>query len=371
MPLPTFRRYVKSWRYERLPPDYRDSAPPKSGKVLALRIGVVVVFCAATFYVVTRIFLSLGPRAYNPLDDYQNINPSEITVDRHVQSSPSRRAVVSSLYSDGYAIAVAVLGHSTRSANVSARLLLPYLENQVSEKALCLTRAVGWEPYTVPLIPAPHGGKDIYPRFKDLYTKLNIWALDKKGIDSAVFLDADTLVRRNFDELFDSPFGFAAVPDVYGAGDAHGFRLTLNTGVMAFTPSSRVLESMRAALEVAVFPLGEADQAFLNLYFGGTCMRLPYIYNANLAIKARSPTLWARLKDEIRIVHYTLLKPFLHDANDSTDSVLALEEMERIMAQEAARYGGVYAEEFRWWKEAYEDMLDVKGHEIRACFKLQ
>jgi hypothetical protein len=73
MPLPTFRRYVKSWRYERLPPDYRDSAPPKSGKVLALRIGVVVAFCAATFYVVTRIFLSLGPRAYNPLDDYQNM----------------------------------------------------------------------------------------------------------------------------------------------------------------------------------------------------------------------------------------------------------------------------------------------------------
>ncbi|KAJ7200899.1 glycosyltransferase family 8 protein [Mycena rebaudengoi] len=329
MPLPTFRRYVKSWRYERLPPDYRDSAPPKSGKVLALRIGVVVAFCAATIYVVTRIFLSLGPRAYNPLDDYQNINPFETTVHTHIQSPPSRRAVVSSLYSDGYAIAVAVLGHSVRSANTFT------------------------------------------PRFKDLYTKLNIWALDKKGIDSAVFLDADTLVRRNFDELFDSPFGFAAVPDVYSAGDAHGFRLTLNTGVMAFTPSSRVLESMRAALEVAVFPLGEADQAFLNLYFGGTCIRLPYIYNANLAIKARSPTLWARLKDEIRIVHYTLLKPFLHDANDSTDSVLALEEMERIMAQEAARYGGVYAEEFRWWKEAYEDMLDVKGHEIRVCFKLQ
>ncbi|KAJ7284169.1 glycosyltransferase family 8 protein [Mycena rebaudengoi] len=364
MPLPTFRRYVKSWRYERLPPDYR---PSKSGKILTLRIGVVVAFCAATFYTVTKIFSSRS-RPYNPMDNYQNINPFETTVHTHIQSPPSRRAVVSSLYSDGYAIAVAVLGHSARSANVSARLLLPYLENQVSEKALCIARAVGWEPYAVPLIPPPHGGKDIYPRFKDQYTKLNIWALDKMGVDSAVYLDADTLVRRSFDELFDSPFEFAAVPDVANADSPRGFSIMFNAGVLVFHPSSAVLDSMRAVLEVAVFPLGEAEQAFLNLYFGGTCMRLPYIYNAALGIKARSPTLWARLKDEIRIVHYDQIKPFLHDANKATDSILSLEEVERLLDYGATRVDGLYAEEFRWWKDTYEGMLDVKGHKIRACY---
>lgn len=156
------------------------------------------------------------------------------------RSPASRRAVVSSLYSDDFAIAVAVVGHSTRSVNVSARLLLPYLEKKVSEKALCIARATGWEPYPVPSVPPPHGGKGIHPRFGDQYTKLNIWKLDQMGIDSAVYLDADTLVRRNFEELFDNPFNFAAVPDVYGAGDPRGFSLTFNAGVLAYRPSSAV-----------------------------------------------------------------------------------------------------------------------------------
>ncbi|KAJ7769149.1 nucleotide-diphospho-sugar transferase, partial [Mycena maculata] len=186
------------------------------------------------------------------------------------------RAVVSSLYSDGYAVAMAVVGHSARSANVTGRLLLPYLENQVSNKTLCIVCAIGWELYPVPLIPSPHDGKGIYRKFMDQYTKLNVWTLDNKmGIDSAVYLNADALVHRNFDELFANPFNFAAVPNVYTGK----FSLLFNAGVLAYWPSSTVTE----------YPLAEAEQAFLNLYFGGTCMLLPYIYNANLAIKGQSP----------------------------------------------------------------------------------
>ena len=34
-------------------------------------------------------------------------------------------------------------------------------------------------------------------------------------------------------------------------------------------------------------------------------MRLPYAYNANLAIKKRSLAPWDALKGEMRVVHYT------------------------------------------------------------------
>ncbi|KAJ7284176.1 glycosyltransferase family 8 protein [Mycena rebaudengoi] len=364
MPPSFFMRLFDGSRYERLPTD-REDRPAKRAH-LKLRIVGALVLGAIVVWTLTRIFNPSRP--YNPLDDYQNINPAPITVDDGERSPPpSRRAVVSSLYSDGFALAVAVLGHSTQSANVSARLFLPYLENQVSEKALCLTRAVGWEPYVVPLIRPPHDGQGIHQRFKDQYTKLNIWALDKKGIDSAVYLDADTLVRRNFDELFESPFAFAAVPDVYGAGDPRGFSLTFNAGVLAFKPSSRVLEGMLSMLEVAVFPLEQAEQAFLNLYFGGTAMRLPYAYNANLSIKARSPVLWERLKDEMRVVHYTGVKPFLHETV-SENVVLSPAQAEEAMTQAETRGGGLFAQEVRWWREAYERMMEVKGREIRACY---
>jgi glycogenin glucosyltransferase len=59
----------------------------------------------------------------------------------------------------------------------------------------------------------------------------------------------------------------------------------------------------------------QAEQASLNLYFGGSALRLSYVYNVNLAIKSRSPVLWNGLVDEMRIVHYTVVKPFLHNGH--------------------------------------------------------
>lgn len=75
MSFPSCRRYVKSWRYERLPSDYRDS-PPQQKWIkwqIVWRIAVVVVLCAGAFCVVTRVFFPRALSAYNPLDDYQNM----------------------------------------------------------------------------------------------------------------------------------------------------------------------------------------------------------------------------------------------------------------------------------------------------------
>ena len=77
-------------------------------------------------------------------------------------------------------------------------------------------------------------------------------------IERLVYLDADTLVQQNFDELFDSPFNFAAVPDMYGT---KGFAITFNTGVLALKPDSAVLEN-KQTFETADYPPGEADQSF-------------------------------------------------------------------------------------------------------------
>jgi hypothetical protein len=276
---------------------------------------------------------------------------------------------VSSLYSDSYAVAVAVLGHSIHSANVRARLILPYIEG-VSPRALCIARSVGWEPEEVPLVPPPHNGKGVYYRFVDQYSKLNIWSFDKLGVERLVYLDADTLVRRNFDELFDSPFNFGAVPDVWSAGDPRGFGITFNAGVLALHTSTEVLEDMKRKIETAQYPLGQAEQAFLNLYFGPNCVRLPYAYNANLAIKNRSPELWRGMKEEMRIVHYTLLKPFLDDSRPAgSEPILTPDEMSEAVRQAAMLHDGLYAEEVGWWREAYERMMHDKGDEIATCLR--
>ncbi|RDB17126.1 Inositol phosphorylceramide glucuronosyltransferase 1 [Hypsizygus marmoreus] len=304
---------------------------------------------------------------FSPLNNFQYLNPPPLV---HIPStrpstSSEKRAIVSTLYSDSYVIGVAVLGHSIRKSNVTARLLLPYLDGRISDEALCVVRTAGWEPIVVPFIPPPHNGKGIYYRFHDQYTKLNIWGLDKMGVEQAIYLDADTLVRRNFDELFDIPFNFAAVPDIYG--DRRGFTVNFNAGVLVFRPSTEVLNVMKEKIETATFPLDQAEQSFLNLFFAANVLRLPYAYNANLALKKSSPALWAGMKDEIRIVHYTLTKPFVDEHRGDTPRLLGEEEQRRLIDRAAEQRDGLFAEEVGWWREAYNQMMADERGKMEAC----
>ncbi|KAF4604334.1 hypothetical protein EYR40_001513 [Pleurotus pulmonarius] len=301
------------------------------------------------------------------MDDYQMINPFPVVHDRSndTQPDPNTFAVVSTLYSNNYAISTAVLAHSIRSVNSTARLVLLYIDGQVSPEALCMSRAAGWELLAVPRIAPPQGGKGVYYRFLDQYTKLNIWGLDKHGIDRLVYLDADTLVRRNFDELFDLPFNFAAVPDVYGPESVRGFSLTFNAGVMAIRTSSAVLEHMKKKIGTARYPIGQAEQAFLNLYFGAKAARLPYIYNALLSIKRRSPVVWEELKRDLSVVHYTDWKPFLLESQPG-EKILTSEETETAM-EIAQRDHEQWAEEFGWWRAAYHSLIRERGSDLSKC----
>ena len=156
--------------------------------------------------------------------------------------------------------------------------------------------------------------------------------------------------------------------DVYGAGDPRGFSVTFNAGVLAFRPSTAVFEDMKLKVETASYPLKQAEQAFLNLYYAGKGLRLPLVYNSNLAIKQRSPVLWDAIKDEMRIVHYTSVKPFLDDTRSSSTILTPDEQMEAIRLA-MRRENGFYTEEVGWWREAFEHMQSDKGREIAACLE--
>jgi glycogenin glucosyltransferase len=214
------------------------------------------------------------------------------------------------------------------------------------------------------LIPPPHNGKGIGYRFGDQYTKLHLWSLDALlGVNRVVYLDADTLVRRNFDELFDLPFPFAAVPDVY---EKWGFKLVFNAGVLVLHPNHTTYESVLSQIAEARYPPGEAEQAFLNLYFGADVVRLPYLYNANLAIRERSPSLWEAMRDEIRIVHYTSPKPFPKDGKNMVDGAA----LERSVDKARRAHGGVHAEAIDWWMGAYIQFREQNRGVLDKCDRL-
>ena len=213
-------------------------------------------------------------------------------------------------------------------------------------------------------IPPPDGGKGIFWRFLDQYTKLRIWTLDKPptSLKSIVYLDADTLVKRNFDELFDIPFVFAATPDVYL--DIRGFGLGFNAGVLAIKPNSNVFDDMVAKISRKDYKHNEAEQGFLNLYYGQQAIRLPHVYNGNLAIKGKSREYWDAIQDQMRIVHFTLTKPFdIVPKCGGNDEGCTLEEIwdtkRHKMSVEVAKAdrSGDYKEEIEWWEGVYDEMM--------------
>ncbi|RPD71927.1 nucleotide-diphospho-sugar transferase [Lentinus tigrinus ALCF2SS1-7] len=301
-----------------------------------------------------------------PLDNYQPLNTHPI-VDETALSvfkppNSQDNAVVTGLYTDAFASAVATLGHTLNVANSSAARLLFYLPDKISKRALCIATVSGWEPIPIERIAPPFKG--VGRHFLDQYSKLHLWTLDQRGYKSVLYIDADALVRRNFDELFRLPHTFGAVPDVYTT--AQGYTTAFNAGVMFLRPDSELFNDMVAKIATARYPAEQAEQAFLNLYFGAEAVRLPYAYNANLAIKGRTPALWDALQDEMRIMHFTMAKPFLQ--GDYAE--VPLNQLERN-AEKVARKKSTYKREIVEWLEAWHETRRVYRSKIDRCDALR
>ena len=271
------------------------------------------------------------------------------------------KAIVTSLYTDAYGVAVSALGHSISKTSTNARKIVLYLPEKVSNYTLCRVKSAGWELFPAEYIPPPDGGKDIFWRFLDQYTKLRIWTLDRPptSLKSIVYLDADTLVRRNFDELFDIPFVFSASPDVYL--DNRGFSIGFNAGVLAIKPNSTVFDDMISKISSRDYKHNDAEQGFLNLYYGQQAIRLPHVYNGNLAIKTKSRQYWDAIQDQMRIVHFTLTKPFdiAPKCGDSCtmQEIWDTERHKTYVETAKADRDGNFREEIEWWESVYDEML--------------
>jgi glycogenin glucosyltransferase len=105
------------------------------------------------------------------------------------------------------------------------------------------------------------------------FTKLHCWRLTQ--YTKAVFLDADTLVVQNSDDLFERE-EFSAAPDI-------GWPDMFNSGVFVFRPCEETYQRLiEFAMSHGSFDGG--DQGLLNEFFSGWSQgearfRLPFVYN--------------------------------------------------------------------------------------------
>ncbi|KAK3530129.1 hypothetical protein QTP86_014794 [Hemibagrus guttatus] len=130
------------------------------------------------------------------------------------------------------------------------------------------------------------------------FTKLHCWTLTQ--YTKCVFLDADTLVLCNVDELFERE-ELSAAPDP-------GWPDCFNSGVFVFRPSlethSRLLEHARMC---GSFDGG--DQGILNAFFSDWAIKdinkhLPFIYNLSVSAIYTYLPAFHKFGHQAKIVHF-------------------------------------------------------------------
>jgi len=212
----------------------------------------------------------------------------------------SQNAWVTLATNDGYAIGALVLAESLRKVETAHRLHILFT-NGVSpalQEELKSAFDDSTEVDVMDSADAENLAVIERPELGVTFTKLHCWRLTQYA--KCVFLDADTLMLQNSDELFDHP-EIAAAPDI-------GWPDYFNTGVFVFVPS---LETYRNLLNFAMTyrSFDGGDQGLLNQYFhywreSGPEHRLSFIYNvASSAIYGYAAAA-RRHKDELKIVHF-------------------------------------------------------------------
>ncbi|KPJ09387.1 Glycogenin-1 [Papilio machaon] len=164
------------------------------------------------------------------------------------------------------------------------------------------------------------------PELGITFTKIHCWNLTQ--YEKCVFLDADTLVVQNCDELFERE-ELSAAPDV-------GWPDCFNSGVFVYRPSAETFASLVTfAQERGSFDGG--DQGLLNSYFsdwahGDINKHLPFLYNVtSAAFYSYLPAL-KHYGQNLKIIHFIgAAKPWLQQFNWQSRSVDAPDHLRELL----------------------------------------
>jgi len=228
-------------------------------------------------------------------------------------------AFVSLTTNDDYGHGAFVLGKSLRNAKTTRKLVLMVTAgvsdgmrqrlNEVWDLLVNIDQLDSFDEENLAQLKRPELGCT--------FSKLRAWKLTQ--FSKCVFMDADTLVLQNVDDLFDRE-EFSAVADV-------GWPDCFNSGVFVFRPSDSTYSALiKHAQQYGSFDGG--DQGLLNDYFSDwstsdISRHLPFTYNTvSSAVYSYTPA-FNRFGKNIKIVHFLgAHKPWHHHFDRSTGRVV-------------------------------------------------
>ncbi|XP_014679384.1 PREDICTED: uncharacterized protein LOC106819151 isoform X2 [Priapulus caudatus] len=232
------------------------------------------------------------------------------------RSSDSSTAFVTLVTNDAYGVGALVLGHSLRFTQSRQRVVL--VTDGVSGEMRRLLNEVYDDVREVSLMDSKDEEKLAMMKRPELgvtLTKLRAWnVLD--DFRRCVFLDADTMVLMNIEELFEETAELSAAPD-YGWPDL------FNTGMFVFSPSKETYgKLLQMATTDGSFDGG--DQGLLNQYFKNW-NRLSCLYNAQPSTIYTYGPAYDRFGGNIKIVHFLgAWKPWMIGIDPETRRVTGM-----------------------------------------------
>ncbi|XP_010751691.2 glycogenin-1b isoform X2 [Larimichthys crocea] len=246
------------------------------------------------------------------------------------------QAFVTLATNDNYARGAMVWGKSLRNHNTSKKLVA-LIGPQVSEPCQSVLKRIFDEVRVVDVLDSGDTAHLAMMKRPDLgvtFTKLHCWTLTHYS--KCVFMDADTLVLSNIDELFDRE-ELSAAPDP-------GWPDCFNSGVFVFCPSMETYgKLLQYCTEHGSFDGG--DQGVLNGFFNNWATadiskHLPFIYNlSSIAIYTYLPA-FKQYGGNAKVVHFLgKTKPWSYAFDPKTKQIAG-------SVQEAATHSTFLLD---WW----------------------
>lgn len=254
-----------------------------------------------------------GPRAYVTLVTNADYLPGAVALVNSLRRSGTAADLV--VLHTGGVSAHALKPLAERGARLAACELLPTSEafNLAHSRRAQHERA-----------PFTKGEKPAFHTPLDNFAKLRLWQLPYERV---VFLDADTIVLRSIDRLFDYP-EFSAAPNVYES--LADFR-RLNSGVFTARPSVETFDAMLARLDTLGAFWKRTDQTFLEAFFPDW-QGLPVYDNLLQYVWFNMPELWDWTL--ARVIHFQYEKPW-DPANPKRERLAPLVALWQAMHDDA------------------------------------
>lgn len=231
----------------------------------------------------------------------------------------SKFAWVTLTTNDTYSLGALVLAHSLKRAGTVhqlAVLITPGVSESMRNKLKDVYNVVQ-EVNVMDSQDAANLALLARPELGITFTKLHCWRLMQ--FEKCVFLDADTLVLKNCDELFERE-ELSAAPDV-------SWPDCFNSGVFVYKPSLETFAKITEfALKHGSFDGG--DQGLLNSYFADWAhtdikKHLPFIYNVAAYASYCYLPAFKQFKNNIKILHFAgKMKPWLIQFNSQSKTAV-------------------------------------------------